>query len=83
MKTHGLARILGLAALFLGLGLNRGLDAVQAQPYYKVGDTVTNFTLYTRRQWTNQTGRVFVPGTPLQLSDFAGSIVFLEFFDPT
>ena len=83
MNTHGLAKIFGLAALFLNLGLLDECESAPVQPYYKVGDTIPNFTLYTRRQWTNETGRVFMPGTPLRLSDFAGSIVFFEFFDPT
>jgi hypothetical protein len=83
MNTHGLAKILGLAALFLNLGLLDEGKSAQVQPNYKVGDTITNFTLYLRRPWTNASGRVFTPGTALQLSDFAGNIVFFEFFDPT
>src|SRR2546421_955608 len=68
-------KIVGLALLGLGL------EPVEAQ--LKVGQTVPNFTLQTRRTWTNYAGRVFYCETPLRLSDFAGSIVFFDFFDPT
>ncbi len=85
MKTNGLVsrKISGVAALLLGLAFGADLEPAQAQPYYKLGQIVTNFTLYTRRAWTNDAGREFAPGTPLRLSDFAGHIVFFEFFDPT
>jgi len=49
--------------------------------YYQAGDVITNFTLYARPAWTNSGG--FAPNAPMQLSDFAGKIVFVEFFDPT
>lgn len=40
-----------------------------AQPVYRAGDIVENFSLLDRRT-----------GLPMQLSDFAGKIVFLDFF---
>ena len=82
MKINGLlsARVLGLAALLL---VAWGVEPAQAQIYFNPGQVVTNFTLYTRNQWTNDAGRIFPEDTPLQLSDFAGNVVFFEFFDPT
>ena len=66
------------------LALLSNVDLAQAQ-YYRVGQIVnpTNFTLYTRRPWTNLTGRGFSQGAPVRLTDFAGYVVFFEFFDPT
>ena len=55
-------------------------DPVRAA-YYQVGDVITNFTLYARPAWTNSGG--FAPNAPVRLSDFAGRIIFVEFFDPT
>ena len=51
--------------------------------YYQPGQAVTNFTVYTRRSWTDSTGKAFAPGSPIRLSDFAGKVIFVEFFDPT
>ena len=50
---------------------------------YLPGQVVTNLTLINRLAWTNESGRVFAPGTPLQLSDFSGKVLFMEFFDAT
>lgn len=47
---------------------------------YQVGDIVTNFTLIARHQFSNDAGQVFDANAPVQLSDFAGKIVFVEFF---
>jgi|GEM_PF-5285036 hypothetical protein len=48
---------------------------------YRIGDIVTNnFVMQNRYQWTNDNGQVFTPGSNFRLSDFAGKIVFLEFF---
>ena len=47
---------------------------------YQVGDIVTNFTLIARRPFTNDAGRAFEANAPVQLHDFAGKIVFVEFF---
>lgn len=51
--------------------------------YYQPGQVVTNFTVYTRRSWTDSSGKTFAPGSPMRLSDFAGKVIFVEFFDPT
>jgi hypothetical protein len=85
MKTNGLVsrRILGVVVLLLGVGFGTGIESACAQTNYSVGESVTNFTLYLRRSWTNEAGRGFPAGASLRLSDFAGSIVFFEFFDPT
>ena len=66
-------------SLLLLLG---GMSAPQAA-FYQPGQVVTNFAIYTRRAWTDSTGKAFVPGSPIRLSDFAGKIIFVEFFDPT
>jgi len=71
------------SVLFLAvLGLLANLEVAHAQ-YYQAGQIVTNFTLYARRSFTNLTGRVFLPGSAVRLSDFVGYVVFAEFFDPT
>ena len=49
--------------------------------YYQVGQVVTNFVLYARPSWTNSAG--FAEDAPMRLRDFAGKIIFVEFFDPT
>ena len=75
MRTWLLAGVL-VAMLFAGQ-----LPSTAAQ--YTVGDVVSNFALYTRRPWTNSAGKAFAPGSQIRLTDFAGKIIFLEFFDPT
>jgi len=47
---------------------------------YQVGNIVSNFTLIVRHPFTNDAGRVFASNAPVQLHDFAGKIVFFEFF---
>ena len=69
--------------LLLGFVLGACVEPVHSQSVYRVGDVVTNFTFYARRPWTNDAGSVFTPGTPLPLSEFAGRVVFVEFFDAT
>lgn len=62
------------------LALVSAVPVSRAQPY-QVGQIVTtNFSLTTRFAWTNDSGQVFTPNTPLHLSDFAGKIVLFEFF---
>ena len=77
MKSNGLGKIFGITMLLLSL------QPIIAQVYQNAGQILTNFTLYTRNQWTNDAGRIFPEDTPVRLSDFAGQIVFFEFFDPT
>jgi outer membrane receptor for Fe3+-dicitrate len=82
MRTHGhviplkAASALGLTLLALAFGVH-SLHAA----YYQPGQVVTNFTLYARPSWTNSAG--FPEDAPMRLSDFAGKIIFVEFFDPT
>ena len=65
------------------LGLLLSLELAHGQ-YYKAGQIVTNnFTVYARRAFTNLAGQVFQSGFPVRLADFAGYVVFVEFFDPT
>ena len=47
---------------------------------YQVGDTVSDFSLYARRDFTNDQGQVVPAGSRVQLTDFDGKILFLEFF---
>lgn len=47
---------------------------------YNEEDVVSDFTLYARRAFTNEAGAVIPAGSPVHLSDFAGKIVFMEFF---
>jgi hypothetical protein len=61
-----------------------GASNAFAGQLYQAGQIVTNdFTLYARLPLTNLAGRVFSPGSPVHLTDFAGYVVFCEFFDPT
>ena len=79
MKRNGLA-LRYAACLGLWLAMLRLPISVQAA-YYQPGDVVTNFVVYARAAWTNSAG--FAPNAPMRLSDFAGKIIFVEFFDPT
>jgi hypothetical protein len=85
MKTNGFADRCSpcLTALLLGLILAACVAESHGAKAYQVGDIVQDFTLITRRPWTNQAGRVFTQGSPLRLSDFAGSVLFVKFFDAT
>ncbi len=47
---------------------------------YQVGQTVTNFSFAARRQFTRHDGTVVPAGATVRLADFAGRIVFLEWF---
>jgi hypothetical protein len=73
---------LRFAAIGLLLLIASASQSAYAQ-YYRVGQIVTNFTVHSRRAWTNSVGKAFVPGSPVRLEDFAGKVVFAEFFDPT
>lgn len=65
--------------LFLALAVNYGSDFAQAATY-RVGDTVTNFSFIARRQFTRHDGVVVPAGATVRIHDFAGRIVFLEWF---
>jgi hypothetical protein len=49
---------------------------------YIPGDVVEDFSFVTRRDWVTDLGQLVPAGAPLRLSDFAGKIVFIQFFDP-
>ena len=59
-----------------------GASLAPAQPF-RAGDIVTtNFALQNRFLWTNDLGQVYTPSnSAIRLSDFAGKIVFFDFFD--
>lgn len=65
--------------LLLTLSLTQGIESAHAATY-RVGDIVTNFTFAARRQFTRPDGTIVPPGGAVRLSDFAGRIVFLEWF---
>lgn len=65
--------------LLLTLALTQGIESAHAATY-RVGDIVTNFTFAARRQFTRPDGTIVPPGGAVRLSDFAGRIVFLEWF---
>lgn len=58
------------------------LAAIDSAPAatYRVGETVTNFTFVARKPFTRPDGTAVAAGSPVNLTDFAGRIVFLEWF---
>jgi thiol-disulfide isomerase/thioredoxin len=68
-----------MRGLLLAAALVPGIDPAQAATY-RVGDTVTNFSFVARKQFTRPDGTVVPAGATVQLSDFVGRIVFLEWF---
>jgi len=65
--------------LLLCLALAQGGVLAHAATY-RVGDTVTNFTFVARKQFTRADGTVVPAGATVSRDDFAGQIVFLEWF---
>ncbi len=47
---------------------------------YRVGDTASDFTLVARRPFAKPDGTTAPAGAEVRLSDFAGHVVFLEWF---
>lgn len=78
MCFHLLRRVFWLG--LLSSTLFNGLVSSTQAAVYKVGDIVSNFTLYARRPITNDLGQVTPVGSPVRLTDFSGKIVFVEFF---
>jgi thiol-disulfide isomerase/thioredoxin len=74
----GFAKMPRVAAL-LALALAQAGERANAATY-RVGDTVTNFTFVARQSFTRPDGAVVPAGSSVHLSDFAGRIVFLEWF---
>lgn len=65
--------------LLLALALTQTIQPAEAATY-QVGQTVTNFSFVARRQFTRHDGTVVPAGATVRLADFAGRIVFLEWF---
>jgi thiol-disulfide isomerase/thioredoxin len=65
--------------LLLTLAVSPAAQLAEAATY-QVGQTVTNFSFVARRQFTRPNGTIAPAGSVVQLSDFAGRIVFLEWF---
>src|SRR5207247_11314373 len=84
MKTNGILsrQAPGIAGLLLLLGLG-GLVEPGDAPAFNTSQMLSNFVIYPRRPWTNEAGRVFSTNHALPLTDFAGSVVLFDFFDPT
>lgn len=81
MKNMPVPRFLknGPPTLLLALALSQAVGSAQAGTY-QVGDIVTNFTLVARRPFTRSDGTPVPAGATVHLSDFAGRVVFLEWF---
>jgi hypothetical protein len=78
MKANGsIIWLKAMSALWLAFASICQIEAA----FYQPGQVVTNFTLYARPNWTNSAG--FAAYAPMRLSDFAGKVIFVEFFDPT
>jgi hypothetical protein len=74
--------LLSIVRLRAAVGLCLLLTAAAASgASFQVGQVVSNFLVYARPSWTNSMG--FADNAPIRLDDFAGKILFLEFFDPT
>ena len=80
MKAYAMA-VRTKAALGLWLAVMAGGVSTSEAAHYQVGQVVTNFILYARPSWTTAGG--FSNNAPMRLRDFAGKIIFVEFFDPT
>ena len=65
--------------LLVAVALTQGSQLANAATY-QVGNVVTNFTLVARRQFTRPDGTLAPAGSTVRLSDFAGRVVFLEWF---
>lgn len=63
----------------IALALMLVVDSASAATY-RVGDTVTNFTFVARKPFARPDGTVVPAGGQVKLTDFAGRIVFLEWF---
>ncbi len=81
MKPTSVLPRLRLFQILAVLLLLAGPAAAQRGAYV-IGDIVTTnkFILQNRYLWTNDNGQVFTPGSTWRLSDFAGKIVFVDFF---
>ncbi len=69
----------GLHPFLLVLAIALGCATAPAA-LYQVGDPVTNLTFIARQSFTRPDGVVVPAGSPARIQDFAGRIVFLEWF---
>jgi hypothetical protein len=82
MKVYAMGvRTKATLASWLALLAAVGGAGTSQAAHYQVGQVVTNFVLYARPSWTASGG--FASDAPMRLRDFAGKIIFVEFFDPT
>ena len=79
MKTNFISRRLDSRRLWLVLVLIAFTDLAPAATY-QVGNVVTNFTMTARRAFTRPDGTAVPVGGAVNLRDFSGRIVFLEWF---
>lgn len=80
MKAHAVPSQAALP-LWLALLILAGSGGSAQGAYYQVGQIVTNFLVYARPSLASS--GEFAENAPMRLQDFAGKIVFVEFFDPT
>lgn len=67
-----------LGALSLALAVAHSETALAA--HYQPGDIVTNLAFIARQQFTRPDGTVVPAGAQVHINDFAGRVVFLEWF---
>ena len=68
-----------LRAFLLTLGIAHVSDTASAA-LYQPGDIVTNLAFYARRAFTRPDGTAVPAGAQVGIKDFAGRVVFLEWF---
>jgi len=81
MKNMITNRLIKNATLaLLAVVLSQVVEPAKATTTYQVGDVVSNFSFVARRQFTRPDGTVVPAGSRVSIRDFAGTIVFLEWF---
>ena len=80
MKTNCLIRLLKNWQLPLLLALAILSGTQKAAALYQTGDVVTNFSFIARQSFTRPDGTVVPAGARTYIKDFAGRVVFLEWF---
>lgn len=81
MKHTLIKRLVNLwtRTLLLALAAIQGAELAEAA-IYRAGDIATNFSFVARRQFTRHDGTVVPAGATVRLHDFAGRVVFFEWF---
>ena len=64
----------------VAVAVSQAVEPATATTTYQAGDVVTNFSFVARRPFTRLDGTVVPAGTRVRIQDFAGTIVFLEWF---